>query len=88
LLYFIFLEERHLIGFGKSGMVYAFEITSYKSFSRPTKQYLRGIDDILSVHPLEARKNQYLLATNKGLHIAEVRTGADGKPFVRLCPSD
>jgi hypothetical protein len=88
LLYFIFFEDTYLIGFGKSGMVYSIDLTSSSTIMRPIKQYLRGIDDILSVHPLEARKNQYLLATNKGLHVAEVRAGPDGKPSVRLCASD
>jgi hypothetical protein len=34
------------------------------------------------------RRNQYLLATDKGLHVIEVLTAPNGKLSIRLCPSD
>jgi hypothetical protein len=87
MLSYSFYENTYLIGVGRDGVIYTFDITT-PAIKIPTKNTLKEIDDILSIQPLMARKNQYLLGTNKGLHVAEVLTAPNGKLSFRLCPSD
>ena len=54
----------------------------------PVKSQLRDIDDIISIQPLMARRNQYLIGTKQGLHVIEVLVSPSNKVTFRLCPSD
>ena len=49
---------------------------------------MHGIDDIISIQPIQNRKNHYFIATNQGLHVIKIQVNPRGNLRYELCPSD